>query len=283
MSQKIFTIISTKGGTGKSTVAVNLSAVLADIGVDVLLIDADEQPTSTRYYQLAHEAEYGLQEFLFFPELISEKMISKTVIDNLDIIRSNNITSEIRHKLLEKPFYASIIRHNLLHPVFAKYDVIIIDTQGAMGPLQTTAAYAANELITPVRPEKLSAEEFLQGTREFIRNLRIGCEMARIPCPSVKALINAHERTRDARYVKEFIEQAIANFGIAEDVSLLNTIIPHSVAYTSAASEKIPAHRKEVERNGKKSETAYETMHQLVYELFPNIAANQFTAQWDKE
>ncbi len=277
----VLTLFSTKGGPGKSTTAANLSGLLADLGLSVLGIDADEQPTFSRYFPIIKEAPKGLEEFLFHSDELSEDLISNTAIENLDIICSNNIGSEIRHKLLELPYYTSIFRHNLQHPVFSKYDIVVIDTQGAVGPLQTSAAYASDILLSPVRPEVLSAREFLSGTREILRKLDRGM-ISGLARPPLYAFINALDRTRDSRFTKDMITEAIAEFDVTERVKLLNTIIPQSKAYPEAASERIPVHRHEFERKGKKSESAYETMLGLIYEIFPSIeAANLKVTQED--
>lgn len=51
------TVVSTKGGVGKTTLAANLGGLLHDLGLSVLLIDADIQPSLSRYYELSHQAE----------------------------------------------------------------------------------------------------------------------------------------------------------------------------------------------------------------------------------
>lgn len=58
------TIVSTKGGVGKTTLTANLGAILADLGQRVLLVDADSQPALSSYYQLHHQAKYGLADVL---------------------------------------------------------------------------------------------------------------------------------------------------------------------------------------------------------------------------
>ncbi len=279
----VITLFSTKGGPGKSTTAVNLAGILADMGISTLLIDADEQATASRHYRYTHKAPKGLQEFLFQSDEIDEDMISTTEIENLDVIYSNNITSEIRHKLIELPHHLFIFKHNLQHQIFKRYQVIIIDTQGAVGPIQMSAAYASNLLLSPVRPEVLSAREFLSGTRAVLKTLDDSCAMTGLQRPNLYAFINALDRTRDARFNKEVIQDAIAGFNVEERVYLMRTVIPYSKAYPEAATEGIPVHRHEFNPNEKKSETAYETMHKFVYEIFSSLGAQNTQAYWGND
>ena len=58
------TIVSTKGGVGKTTLTANLGGILADSGYRVLLIDADPQPTLSSYYSFEQRASHGLKDFL---------------------------------------------------------------------------------------------------------------------------------------------------------------------------------------------------------------------------
>ncbi|OYX27568.1 MAG: cobyrinic acid a,c-diamide synthase, partial [Hydrogenophilales bacterium 32-62-9] len=53
-----FTVLSTKGGVGKTTLAANLGALMADMGLRVLLVDADVQPALSKYYRIKREAPF---------------------------------------------------------------------------------------------------------------------------------------------------------------------------------------------------------------------------------
>ena len=57
---QVVSIISTKGGVGKTTTAANLGGLAADAGLRVLLLDLDVQPTLSSYYELAHRAPGGI-------------------------------------------------------------------------------------------------------------------------------------------------------------------------------------------------------------------------------
>jgi len=58
------TVVSTKGGVGKTTLTANLGGLLADLGQKVLLIDADVQPSLSSYYPLTARASYGLSALI---------------------------------------------------------------------------------------------------------------------------------------------------------------------------------------------------------------------------
>lgn len=93
-------VVSTKGGVGKSTTAVNLGALLADIGKRVLLLDTDIQPTLSSYFALEQEAPGGFYELVAANETRPEQVISHTCIANLDLIVSNDSRDTLNTLLL---------------------------------------------------------------------------------------------------------------------------------------------------------------------------------------
>src|SRR3546814_7572195 len=90
---QVVSIISTKGGVGKTTTAANLGGFVADAGLRVLLLDFDIQPTLSSYYELTHRAAGGTYDLLAFNEQRIEQrieqLVSRTVITGLDLVVSN--------------------------------------------------------------------------------------------------------------------------------------------------------------------------------------------------
>jgi chromosome partitioning related protein ParA len=92
---QVVSIISTKGGVGKTTTAANLGGLVADAGLRVLLLDLDVQPTLSSYYELAHRAPGGIYELLAFNEQRLGQLVSRTIIAGLDLVVSNDDRGEL--------------------------------------------------------------------------------------------------------------------------------------------------------------------------------------------
>ncbi|MBI5900246.1 MAG: ParA family protein, partial [Rhodocyclales bacterium] len=167
-----FTVTSTKGGVGKTTLTANLGALLADMGLRVLLIDADVQPSLSKYFPLAvAKPPAGLTEVIV-RGAVSASCITATVYQNLDIVISDDPEGNLPHWLLNRIDRGFRLRSALQSPaVVDAYDCVLIDTQGAIGPLQDAAGLAADILVSPITPEILSAREFRDGTMELLDRL----------------------------------------------------------------------------------------------------------------
>ncbi|MBI0473649.1 ParA family protein, partial [Pectobacterium parmentieri] len=109
-------VISTKGGVGKTTIAANLGSFVADAGFRVLLLDLDMQPTLSSYYELSNRAAGGIYELLAFNEQDQGKIVSRTAIERLDVVLSNDEHRQLHTLLLHAPDGRLRLR-NLL-PVF---------------------------------------------------------------------------------------------------------------------------------------------------------------------
>jgi chromosome partitioning related protein ParA len=72
-------LVSTKGGVGKTTLAANLGALLADIGLRVLLIDADEKPSLSKFFPLRFQAPHGLTR------VITRGVVTREEISEIDL------------------------------------------------------------------------------------------------------------------------------------------------------------------------------------------------------
>lgn len=259
------TIVSTKGGVGKTTITANLGGILADSGYRVLLVDADPQPTLSSYFALSYRAEQGLVDFII--NSATKQAITQTDIENLDIVVSDDPDGKLRDWIRDAPDGRVRLKHVLSYLDNA-YDFVLIDTQGAVGPLQDAAVAAADFMLSPIPPEILSAREFVRGTVSMIKRLE---PMARLGAPigPLRGVIYRQDRTVDARLIADELRRA--SFTPSKGaITILETVIPNSVVYREAATQKIPVHRLEKTRKGP-SLSARETMEELARELIPNL------------
>lgn len=263
-----FTVTSTKGGVGKTTLTANLGALLADMGLRVLLVDADVQPSLSKYFPLTTpKPSAGLTEVIVRGE-VTESCITATMYQNLDIVVSDDPEGNLPHWLLNRIDRGFRLRFALQSPVVAgAYDCVLIDTQGAVGPLQDAAVLAADILISPITPEILSAREFKDGTMELLDRLEPGSALGATLGP-MKAVIYRQDRTTDARIIASGIRDDFIKF--KGRVSVLDTVVPHAKAYKEAATLRIPVHRHERKREGV-TPSASTVMHRLAWELIPSL------------
>ena len=263
----VFGLISKKGGVGKTTLAANLGAILADFGARVLLIDADPQASLSKYYPLRNEATGGMIEMIHDGNL-NESMVSTIVFPNMSIVLWNDKTREIQNtlpKMIDAPARIKMAINN--DYVDNNFDIVIIDTQGAEGTIQDSAAFACDMMLSPISPDILSSREFEDGTQALLSRLDSGRPLGLIH-GQIKALIYKMDQTRDAKAIAAEVNQAYFKFN--GKVEMLKTVIRSAVAYKEAATERIPAHCREITTQNK-SDSAYIAMHHLAWELFPNF------------
>jgi chromosome partitioning related protein ParA len=249
----VLSIISTKGGVGKTTVTANLGAVLADAGLRVLLIDLDSQPTLSSYFSLTSRAPCGTLELIAQHQLEPRQIVSRTEIAGLDLIRSNDPTGQLATLLLHAPDGRVRLR-NLLPRLASAYDLVLIDTQGSRSVVLEMAVLAADRALSPVLPEMLADLQPLQ---------RMG-----IRTPALALLLNRTEGiSNDGRLITAGLRRS---FSHTPPLLLLNTSIPGLVAYRQAATLGLPAHRFEPRQpHGRKAPSCLSSLQALAIELFP--------------
>lgn len=277
----VVSAISTKGGVGKTTITANLGALLAHMGFRVLLIDADVQPSLSKYYPISRQATNGLHKVIrdgvITSDEISEITIPGMVLPDgsrpvLDLIYSDSVDGSIQTWLATQGDRVMRLKYPIHHSPHmrgdAAYDVVIIDSPGAVSALQDAAVVAAGLLVSPVVPETLSAREFLEGTHDLINRLSRSAIMMNIELGTIRGLIYRQTRTIDAREISTQIRENFIRLG--GKVDSFKTTVPSTKAYTEATTRGVPVHMHDPQRTGA-TPSGYEVMHELVYEIIPSL------------
>ncbi|MGN0550287.1 MAG: ParA family protein [Acutalibacteraceae bacterium] len=166
MKTNIIAITYEKGGCGKTTTAVNLSAILADTGYKTLLVDLDKQAYSTSYYDLYSDDNPCILEVM--QGLSPDKAIIKTDIENLFILPSNRRFKDIETILMMKTKRQEYTLKNALEPVLGVYDYIILDCPPSGERIKENALTYADYVIFPLIPDGFSVDGLLQMSQEIL-------------------------------------------------------------------------------------------------------------------
>jgi len=148
-----------KGGVGKTTTAVNLSAGLAKRGVRVLLIDMDTQGQAAQ--ALGIKAKYGLAELVSGSHSVDQTVLYAR--NSLWLLAGGRELAGTKREIARKDYGSEKTISDALKPLDGRYDYIIIDTAPGWDSLTINALFYATEVIAPVALESMA----LQGLREF--------------------------------------------------------------------------------------------------------------------
>ena len=159
--ERVIAVANQKGGVGKSTTAINLSACLAEKEKKVLTIDMDPQGNTTSGLGVdKNNVENTLYELLL-GEAETKNTIVKDVVENVDLIPSNVNLSGAEIELIgvdEKEY----ILKKIIDKVRRKYDYIIIDCPPSLNMLTINALTAANSVLVPIQCEYYALEGLSQ-------------------------------------------------------------------------------------------------------------------------
>jgi len=172
---KVISVANQKGGCGKTTTSVNLSACLAKNQKRTLLIDFDPQAHATLGLNMSTEPSIYDVLSMFSDQKLNIKDVCVNVEPNFDLIASNILLSTLEQELANE-----ISRESRLCEAIAtlkdKYDYIIIDCPPNLGILTINAIRAADLVIIPVEASRFS----LEGLDRLISIINLLCE--RLDC-----------------------------------------------------------------------------------------------------
>ena len=150
-----------KGGTGKTTSAVNTAAALTQLGHQVLLIDLDQQASATRHLGLDPDNENPNLYHVFMEQSPTHLAVHETPF-GFDLIPGHPLLAAVEEAL--EPGDEALFR-NHIEGVVPDYDYLILDTPPGKGMLSISALAAADEVIIPLQAERPA----LDGTADVLR------------------------------------------------------------------------------------------------------------------
>ena len=158
---KIISITNQKGGVGKTTSAINLSAALAESNQKILVVDFDPQTNATSGFGVElGDDDKTIMDVLQNNSNIEESIITQ-VLPNLDLLAGDIVLSSLEADSYNEPEREKKLK-KILDPIKEQYDYIIIDCPPSVGMLTINALVASDSAIIPVQCEYFSLEGLSQ-------------------------------------------------------------------------------------------------------------------------
>ena len=229
---KIVAVANQKGGVGKTTTAVNLSACLAEQGKRVLLVDADPQGNSTSGLGVKKEGDGKSIYDVLINDVSVDEATKDTMIDSLKLLPAHIALAGAEVELVNMMAREQVLKR-ALNATKAQYDYIFIDCPPSLGLLTLNALTAANTLLVPIQCEFYALEglSLLMNTVKLVRkSLNPDLDVEGV------VLTMFDSRTNLSMQVVEEVKKFFKN-------KVYDTIIPRSVRLGEAPSFGLPISR----------------------------------------
>ena len=226
---RIIAIANQKGGVGKTTTSINLSAALAEKGKKVLVIDTDPQGNTTSGLGLDKEELNETVYELMIGECDIDEVIHKNVFDNLDIIPANVNLAAVEIELIDAEQKEYILRE-AIDKVKDKYDFIIIDCPPSLSMLTVNAMTTANTVLVPIQCEYYA----LEGLGQLVHTVNLVKDRLNPELEMEGVVFTMFDsRTNLSLQVVENVKEHIQE-------NVYKTIIPRNIRLAEAPSYGMP-------------------------------------------
>lgn len=226
---RIITIANQKGGVGKTTTAINLSACLAEAGQHVMLVDFDPQGNASSGLGVEKEDYEHTVYDMMAEEADLDECLVKNIQDNLDVLPSdmNLAGAEIEFQEVEDK---ETLLKRYLDKVRDDYDFILIDCPPSLNILTINALTAADTVLVPIQCEYYA----LEGLSQLIHTINLVRERLN-PYLDIEGIVFT---MFDAR--TNLSLQVVENVRANVKQKVYSTIIPRNVRLAEAPSHGYP-------------------------------------------
>ncbi len=222
---RIIAIINQKGGVGKTTTAVNLSAYLAHLGKSVLIVDLDPQGNASSGLGIDYQnLERGLYEVMSGLHHISE-IIQPTAHETLHVAPANQNLAAAGIELVGQDDREFKLL-NALKDIKNHYDYIIIDSPPSLGILTINGLVAADEILIPVQCEYYA----LEGLGQLLNTINLVKENIKANLNVLGALMTMYDDKH--KLTQEIFDELYRYF----PNRIFRTVIPRNIRLAEAPS-----------------------------------------------